>query len=260
MTTNLWSCNSPELFWRCQPDPPHDDWRAAIQKACPVLGMSIDSGDVDGLLAKTLGEGQFGVKHWELAKSKQLYFFIKPFVPRKFRNRIRSILKTTSQSGYLLGWPIEDRYVHFQWEVMRQLLNILRFDSIRFTNFWPGQFDFSFVLTHDVETGIGQSFIQAVADLEESLGFRSSFNFVINDYTINYKVVEDLRRRGFEIGIHGLSHNHKLFSSLQVFQEQVKTINEYIKIYEAVGFRSPSTYRQPEWMQSLEIEYDLSFF
>ena len=260
MTPNLWSCNSPDLFWLCQPNPPQDAWRAAIQKACPILGISVDPGDCDGLLAMTLGEGQFGPHHWVLTKQKKIYFQIKPLFPKKLRNWIRSLLNRYSRRGFAFGWPIEDRYVCFQWEVMRQLLIILRLEVSRFINFWPEQYDFSLVLTHDVETGIGQSFIQSVADLEESLGLRSSFNFVIGDYAIDDKVVEDLKSRGFEVGIHGLRHDNKLFSSLPVFKEQVKIINEYLKMYEAVGFRSPSTYRQPEWMQSLEVEYDLSFF
>ena len=260
MTANLWSCNTPELFWLCQPNPPQDAWRVAIQKACPVLGMAVDPGDIDGLLAMTLGEGQFGPHHWELTKLKNIYLLIKPFIPKKLRNRIRSLLQASSQKDSALGWPIEDRYVRFQWEVMRQLLVCLRVDTTQFITFWPGHYDFSLVLTHDVESGMGQSFIQTVADLEESLRFRSSFNFVIGDYTIDDKVVESLKRRGFEVGIHGLRHDNKLFSSLPAFKEQVKIINEYLKMYEAVGFRSPSTYRQPEWMQLLDIEYDSSFF
>ena len=37
-------------------------------------------------------------------------------------------------------------------------------------------------------------------------------------------------------------------------------INSYAKKWNAAGFRSELTFRQPEWMQALEIEYDLSFF
>ena len=37
-------------------------------------------------------------------------------------------------------------------------------------------------------------------------------------------------------------------------------INRYLKEWNATGFRAPLTHRQPEWMQALEIEYDLSFF
>jgi peptidoglycan/xylan/chitin deacetylase (PgdA/CDA1 family) len=260
LTPNLWSGNSPDLFWLCQPNPPKDAWQAAIQKACPVLGISVAPGEIDGLLAMTLGEGQFGPHHWELTKPKKLFFLMRPFLSKKLRNKMRSTLRTSSLKDFALGWPIEDRYIHFQWEVMRQLLILLRIDSSCFLNFWPGQYDFSLVLTHDVETGIGQSFIHEVADLEESMGFRSSFNFVISDYPIDDQLLADLKRRGFEIGIHGIKHSSNLFSSLPAFKERAKIINEYLKMYDAIGFRSPSTYRQPEWMQSLEIEYDLSFF
>jgi len=41
---------------------------------------------------------------------------------------------------------------------------------------------------------------------------------------------------------------------------RTKHINRYLKQFGAGGFRSPLTHRHPEWMQSLEIEYDLSFF
>ena len=37
-------------------------------------------------------------------------------------------------------------------------------------------------------------------------------------------------------------------------------INGHLRALGAVGFRSPLTHRNPEWMQSLEVEYDLSFF
>ena len=41
---------------------------------------------------------------------------------------------------------------------------------------------------------------------------------------------------------------------------RAKRINAHLKELDAVGFRSPLTMRNPEWMQALEIEYDLSFF
>jgi hypothetical protein len=33
-----------------------------------------------------------------------------------------------------------------------------------------------------------------------------------------------------------------------------------LEAFGAVGFRAPLTHRHPEWMQALDIEYDLSFF
>jgi hypothetical protein len=116
------------------------------------------------------------------------------------------------------------------------------------------------VLTHDIESNDGQRFVRAVADLEEGLGFRSSFNFVPEGYRIDMNLVDELRKRGFEIGVHGLTHDGRLFNSRDRFERAAKRINTYLKDLGAVGFRAPLTIRNPEWMQALNIEYDLSFF
>ena len=92
------------------------------------------------------------------------------------------------------------------------------------------------------------------------MGFRSSFNFVPERYSIDQSLVDELKERGFEVGIHGLKHDGKLFISRDEFERRAKLINNYLKTLGAVGFRAPLTHRHPEWMQILDIEYDLSFF
>ena len=72
--------------------------------------------------------------------------------------------------------------------------------------------------------------------------------------------MDSLRQRGFEVGVHGLRHNGRLFDSKSSFMQYANRINSYAKKWSAAGFRSELTFRQPEWMQALEIEYDLSFF
>lgn len=72
--------------------------------------------------------------------------------------------------------------------------------------------------------------------------------------------MEELKARGFEVGCHGLKHDGKLFSTKKEFIKRAAIINERLKGSGMVGFRAPLTHRNPEWMQVLEIEYDLSFF
>ena len=88
----------------------------------------------------------------------------------------------------------------------------------------------------------------------------SSFNFVLERYPLDFNLIQELRERGFEVGCHGLKHDGKLFSSQKEFIRRVAKINKHLKEYRMVGFRAPLTHRNPEWMQALEIEYDLSFF
>lgn len=258
--STLWSENTPANFWQCDSAVTEADWQSVIQGSIQTAGLSINQPDLDSLLEFTLGEGQFGFDHWALNPPKRLYYRVKWLFPHRVRSWVRSRLKSTSQHNYPLRWPVEERYACFLWDNMKQLLLSSGLETIKFRYFWPGQFDYALVLTHDVETGKGQSFIQKVADMEESLGFRSSFNFVMNDYTVNLRLIEDLRKRGFEVGLHGLNHDDSLFASPAVFMEKANELNNYFKTFRAVGFRSPLTFRHPEWMQALDIEYDLSFF
>jgi peptidoglycan/xylan/chitin deacetylase (PgdA/CDA1 family) len=258
--TNLWNSNTPAHFWLCQPEPSEQCWQVAAQRALPVLGLSSEPDDVDQLLSLVLGEGQFGPEHWQLSLARRWYYRLKPFLPRTLTCFLRRLYSPSARGSFPLGWPIEDRYARFQWEVMRQLLIVTGQQSMSHHSFWPYGRRFAFVLTHDIETEEGQGHVRAVADLDGSFGFRSSFNFVLERYSLDHELITDLRQRGFEIGMHGLRHDGKLFNSHAEFMRRAERINYYLKQLDGVGFRSPLTMRNPEWMQALEIEYDLSFF
>jgi peptidoglycan/xylan/chitin deacetylase (PgdA/CDA1 family) len=69
-----------------------------------------------------------------------------------------------------------------------------------------------------------------------------------------------LCQNGFEIGLHGLRHDGKLYQSRTLFQERAKIINEYLREWDCVGFRSPSMHHNLEWIHDLNILYDSSTF
>lgn len=251
--------NTPDKFWRCDEDIDPEQWNVAIKHALSSLEIFDGDTSIHDLLLNTLGEGRYGNKHWELSYSKRLYYSLKPVLPRKFRVKLRKLYGLLLPN-YSASWPIEDQYVQFLWKVMHELLSLNLFESLHIVNFWPGLHRFSFVLTHDVESFEGLAHVQRLADLEQSLGFRSSFNFIPEKYSIDKSMLYELTERGFEIGVHGLKHDGKLFSSKDFFRQRVTKINQYLGQFGAMGFRSPLTHRNPAWMQALEIDYDLSFF
>lgn len=259
MNTYLWSQNHPRKFWQCQPDPSDKAWQKAIEASLPILDLDPSTADIDSILELTLGESRFGPDHWRLSPLKQMYYILKPLLPRALTRLLRQLYQRPGRLSKSIPWPIEGRYVKFLWNVLAEAAKSMPGD-VEPQPIWPAGHRFALVLTHDVETAKGQKFIRTVADLEESLGFRSSFNFVPERYHIDKSLVKELRQRGFEVGIHGLKHDGKLFSSREEFERRTIRINEYLKEFGAVGFRSPLTHRNPEWMQSLNIEYDLSFF
>ena len=256
----LWNLNTPARFWLCQPDLPEELWQDAIRKSMPILGLANDRSDIESLLALTLGEECFGPDHWTLSIPKKIYYLLKPTLPRFFTRILRRGYIHIQKTGLEIQWPIDRRYVVFLWEVLTRILRGSPGQKLLVKSLWPANQRFSFVLTHDVESKSGLEYVRKVADLEESLGFRSSFNFVPEAYQVDKILLDELRHRGFEIGIHGLKHDGKLFSSRNEFERRATKINHYLKDFGAVGFRAPLTHRNPEWMQALEIEYDLSFF
>ena len=213
------------------------------------------------LMADILSEAQFGTNHWRLSRFKQFYYqFVRPLLPSFLRTPLRTLLLSRQRNGFALNWPTEDRYVRFQFEIVARLMANNQLNSIPYIHFWPAEKRFAFVLTHDIETGDGQYYVREVAALEERYGFRSLFNFVPEKYHVEPDLLSELKERGFEVGVHGLKHDGRLFSSKAVFDARAKRINGYLKQWDVVGFRSPMTHRNPEWMQALDIEYDLSFF
>ena len=257
--SNLWYQNTPQNFWLLNPAISNQYWQEALRKSIHLLGLTGEI-EMDELSALTLGEGRFGTDHWELSWAKRVYYLLKPILPRTLTRSLRQYYSSPSDTKPRNNWPIDSRYVSFQWELMRQLLVSSGNSSIQYKSIWPNKHQFALVLTHDIETAEGQAFVRKVADMEENLGFRSSFNFVLERYPLDFNLIQELRERGFEVGCHGLKHDGILFSNQKEFMKRVAKINKHIKEYRMAGFRAPLTHRNPEWMQALEIEYDLSFF
>jgi hypothetical protein len=104
---------------------------------------------------------------------------------------------------------------------------------------WPDGKKFALVLTHDVEGRSGVAKCRQLMELERQLGFRSCFSFVPQgEYSISRILRNELTRNGFEVGVHDLHHDGKLFHNRQDFTEKAARINGYLKDWGAVGFRS----------------------
>ena len=175
----------------------------------------------------------------------RLYYTLKPWIPRALRLAIRSRWARRKRARVSDHWPIFP-------------------GSERPPEGWPGWPEgkqFAFVLTHDVEGPEGLSKVKRLAELEMSLGFRSSFNFIPEG---PYQVPDELRawleERGFEVGVHDLHHDGKLYHSRAEFARKALRINHYIKAWGAAGFRAGFMLHNLDWLHDLEILYDASTF
>jgi hypothetical protein len=179
-----------------------------------------------------------------MSLSNKLYYQIKPFIPRWVQIQVRRQVVLRKRARYSHIWPIDPNAgtPPEGWSG------------------WPDGKKFAFVLMHDVDTQKGHEKCLQLAELDEKMGFRSSFNFVPERYNISSEVRRILVAKGFEMGVHGLKHDGKLFSSRKTFQKQAARINHYLKDWKSVGFVSPSMHNHLDWISQLDIKHDCSTF
>lgn len=177
--------------------------------------------------------------------SHRVYYALKPYFPWRVRRNIRSIFAQQKRAKSQGVWPICEAAAHIPTDWPG----------------WPGGRKFAVVLTHDVEGQSGLDKHARLAELEKDLGFRSSFNFIPEgDYRVTPEQRRALTENGFEVGIHDLHHDGKLFHSERSFKKHAARINQYVKEWGASGFRAGFMLRNLEWMHELDISYDASTF
>jgi hypothetical protein len=184
------------------------------------------------------------------------YYALKPFIPRRLQILLRR-RRTKSAWSSFPHWPIEEKLENLKRDIFES--SIRTSDEIPFIWFWPHGMGFAFVITHDVETQKGLRNIEKICEIERKYGFRSSWNFVPERYSVDSGLLESLVNDGFEVGIHGLKHDGKLFNSRRVFDDRMRKIKKYGTKWSVVGFRSPATHRNRDWMENMPFEYDSSF-
>ena len=175
----------------------------------------------------------------------RIYYGLKPLMPWRLRLELRRWRANRRRRKFAAVWPIDPK-------------------AGRAPQGWPGWPDskrFALILTHDVEGVKGLSRVERLMNLERDHGFSSCFNFVPEgEYRVPCGVRELLKDAGFEVGIHGLEHDGKLYSSKEKFAAKALRIREYLRDWNVSGFRSPLMQHNLQWLHALNAEYDSSTF
>jgi glycosyltransferase involved in cell wall biosynthesis len=177
--------------------------------------------------------------------SRRIYYRFKPYLPWALRMAVRRLVAQMQRRLYADTWPIDQT-------------------AGTVPPGWPGWRDgkkFALVLTHDVEGEFGLAKTNQLMELESQLGFRSSFNFIPQgEYRVTPELRAELSAKGFEVGVHDLRHDGKLYWRREEFPENARAINGYLKEWGARGFRSGFMLHDRECLNGLDIEYDASTF
>lgn len=176
--------------------------------------------------------------------TNRIFYRLKPVILRRFQIFLRRQIALYKRKKYAHIWPIDPNAG----------------DPPKGWKGWPDGKKFAIVLSHDVDTLNGHDKVLKLVEIEEKLGFRSSFNFVPERYKNSDFLHKELRRRGFEIGVHGLKHDGRLFISRRIFNKRAPRINNYLSKWNTACFTSPSMHRNLDWMLALNITHSISTF
>jgi peptidoglycan/xylan/chitin deacetylase (PgdA/CDA1 family) len=187
------------------------------------------------------------------------YYRAKPLLPRRLQLTMRRLYARRQAQVEFPRWPIEPILVERRRAALAAELAASGAEALPRIAPWPDGHRFAAILTHDVEGPKGVANVRKVAAIEQRHGFRSSWNFVADWYPIEDGLFDHLRAEGHEIGLHAIKHDCKLFESRANFEAELPEIHRKLEEWDAAGFRSPATHRNPDWMEELGAAYDSSF-
>jgi len=201
------------------------------------------------------GRERFVTQEW----IRKAYYFVRTFLPISARRHLQRAYFNDWQSRPFPAWPVDFTVDTLHEEFLRLSMLAAGVERVPFIWFWPDDAPNSLIMTHDVETRAGRNFTSQLMDLDESYGFKASFQVIPeNRYEVPDKYVQEIRKRGFEFNIHDLNHDGHLYQEREEFLRRAKKINAYGHQYHAKGFRAGAMYRMLDWYDAYEFSYDMS--
>lgn len=190
---------------------------------------------------------------------RKLYYSVRSILPASARSLLQRMYFRGWNKIAFPAWPVDLTVERLLESGLLLSMKARGIDTVPFIWFWPGGAPSAAILTHDVETAEGRDFCPRLMDIDESFGFPSAFQIVPEKrYGVTPPFLQEIRDRGHEINVQDLNHDGELFSEKRTFLERAKAINEYGRRWGARGFRSAVLYRNLDWYDALDFQYDMS--
>jgi hypothetical protein len=190
---------------------------------------------------------------------RKTYYFIRPLLGTSVRRYLQKMYLRGWDKIPFPAWPVDTTVHRIHQKLLALSLRAQGLEKIPFIWFWPEDFSSCAIMTHDVESEPGRDFCGRLMDLDESFGIRSAFQVVPEKrYSVPKDFLDSIRTRGFEVNIHDLMHDGRLYAEHAEFLRRAARINDYAREFGAQGFRSGILYRNADWFDALEFSYDMS--
>lgn len=201
------------------------------------------------------GRERILTKDWVLTA----YYFVRGLLPVSIRRHLQKAYFSDWKKRPFPAWPVDFTVDTLHEDFLRLSMRAAGIERTPFIWFWPEGAPSCLIMTHDVETSAGRDFTSRLMDLDESYGFKASFQVIPEKrYKVSAEYVHEIQHRGFEFNIHDLKHDGHLYTNREEFLRRAKRINAYAREYNARGFRAGAMYRILDWYDSFEFSYDMS--
>jgi hypothetical protein len=190
---------------------------------------------------------------------REVYYTVRPLLSVSVRKHLQRMHLRDWEEIRFPNWPVDTSVECMFKQLMRLSLEAHGVPSVPFIWFWPEGLPGCAIMTHDVETSAGRDLCSRLMDVDEAYGIKSSFEIVPEGrYAVSQRFLNNIRDRGFEINVHDLDHDGRLFSDRELFLSRAERINRYRREFGADGFRSAILYRNVDWFSALDFAYDMS--
>jgi hypothetical protein len=190
---------------------------------------------------------------------QNFYYFLRPLLPLAVRKTLQRRVSRLRRDGSFPAWPVDCSVEQLFQQLMTLVLEASGSSEIPFIWFWPEGCESAMMMTHDVEKEKGARHCDALMDLDDAYGIKAAFQLVPERAYRDFgSLVSKIRARGFEVNIHDLDHDGRLYDHKELFQERARKINEYARQCGTAGFRAGSMHRNQNWFDLLEFQYDMS--
>jgi len=188
-----------------------------------------------------------------------IYYLLRPVFPLSVRKRLQRLVFRQRLRYTFPHWPVDCSVDRVLEQLMGLKLHTSGYKEIPFIWFWPDGNKCALIMTHDVEQQKGADLCDFLMELDDSWGIKAAFQLIPEGaYTDFDTLASRIKARGFELNIHDLDHDGRLYEHKELFEKRTRRINEYGRRYNAIGFRSGSMHRNQDWFQMLDFKYDMS--
>jgi hypothetical protein len=190
---------------------------------------------------------------------RKAYYAVREFLPVSIRRQFQRMYLRGWKKLVFPSWPVDFTVDTLHEQFLSLSMKAMKVPQVPFIWFWPDGARSCLIMTHDVETTVGVDFTSSLMDMDDSYGIKASFQVIPGGrYGVRADYLEEIRSRGFEVNVHDLKHDGSLFQDHTEFLHQAAKINESLRNFRAQGFRSGAMYRNQEWLEALDMSYDMS--